>query len=65
MLPPSFDPDLPALRSFMLPVGSGHVLHVQEWGRACGIARWLVVVDALDSFAAHGSFEVAQVAQVA
>ena len=37
MLPPSLDPDLPALRSFMLQVGSGHVLHVQEWGRADGL----------------------------
>ncbi len=37
MLPPSLYPDLPALRSFMLPVGSGHVLHVQEWGRADGL----------------------------
>ena len=30
-------PDLPALRSFMLPVGSGHVLRVQEWGRPDGL----------------------------
>ena len=37
MTPPSLYPDLPALRSFMLPVGSGHVLHVQEWGRADGL----------------------------
>ncbi|MCY7319208.1 MAG: alpha/beta hydrolase, partial [Ramlibacter sp.] len=131
MLPPSLDPDLPALRRFMPPVGSGHLFHVQEWGRAdglpalvlhggpgsgcspllarffdpqryrvicpdqrgsgrsspaagltdnttahlladlrqlrraCGIARWLVMVDAFGSFAAHGSFEAAQVAQVA
>ena len=37
MLPPPLYPDLPAPRSFMLPVGSGHVLHVQEWGRADGL----------------------------
>lgn len=27
----------PAPRSFMLPVGDGHSLHVEEWGRADGI----------------------------
>ena len=37
MLLPSLYPDLPALRSFMLPVGSGHLLNVQEWGRADGL----------------------------
>ncbi len=30
-------PDQPALRSFMLPVGAGHVLQVEEWGRPDGI----------------------------
>lgn len=29
--------DQPALRSFMLPVGDGHSLHVETWGRADGI----------------------------
>lgn len=31
-------PELPALRTFTLPVGAGHGLHVQEWGRPDGIA---------------------------
>ena len=30
-------PDLPALRSFMLPAGEGHVLQVEEWGHPDGI----------------------------
>ena len=30
-------PDLPALRSFMLPAGAGHVLQVEEWGQPDGI----------------------------
>ena len=30
-------PELPAPRTFLLPVGQGHVLQVQEWGRPDGI----------------------------
>lgn len=30
-------PNLPALRSFWLPAGSGHALWVEEWGRSDGI----------------------------
>ena len=35
--PTSLYPELPALRTFLLPVADGHVLQVQEWGRADGI----------------------------
>lgn len=37
MSPTSLYPELPALRTFLLPVAEGHVLQVQEWGRPDGI----------------------------
>lgn len=37
MSPTSLYPELPALRTFLLPAGAGHVLHIQEWGRPDGI----------------------------
>ena len=37
MLLPSLYPDLPALRSFMLPVGSGHLLNMRKPGRPDGL----------------------------
>lgn len=38
MTTPGLYPDTPALRSHALPVSGGHVLQVQEFGRANGIA---------------------------
>ncbi len=35
--PTSLYPELPALRTFQLPVAEGHVLQVYEWGRPDGI----------------------------
>jgi hypothetical protein len=39
LLMPTY-PHSPALRSFMLPVGSGHVLHLQEWAQAADLAAF-------------------------